>query len=162
MKLGQYDKLHAKLPQTSKHWKDVGLFSNNFDEEPDKLSRFFNFLVTFALFQTDIEGLQFSNNLHYYFNKLIRDFQGTIFGMFYLTNKVKIDTITAGIEAMMVEPEINDTEYLCSVALGAGSLQGLMNQFLLEMASFNFNVNSAIIKEASIPWPIRMYYMKND
>lgn len=140
----------------------MGLFSNNFEEEPDKLNRIFNFIVTFALFQTDIEGLQFSNNLHYYFNKLVRDFQSTVFGMFYMTYKGKVDEIIAQIEDMMMQPDINDTEYLCSVALGAGSLQGLMNLFNSEMAALNFNVNSTLIKDPSIPWPIRMYYLKND
>ena len=65
----------------------------------------------------------------------------TVFGMFYVTNKKKVDEILLEVEKVMVQQDVNDTEYLCQVALSSGNLQSLMVQFLLEMTNLNTRID---------------------
>lgn len=119
----------------------MGIFNSCFDEEPNKLNRIFNFMVTFALFQQDISGFEFDPRLQSYFTKLVGDFSITVFGMFYATYKKRVDDLIIEVEKTMVQQDINDTEYLCQVAMAASNLQGSIVQFLTEMTNLNPRVN---------------------
>ena len=51
VKTGAYDRLHGRVPKESPFWKQLHEYDLLFEEEPEKLSRIFNLIVSFALFQ---------------------------------------------------------------------------------------------------------------
>lgn len=58
----------------------------------------------------------------------------------------------------MVLPDLNDTEYLTHVTMAAGKLEHLIKKSLKRQTE-GF---SDILKDNTIPWPIRMYYILDD
>lgn len=160
-KLGQYDKFHGPIQRENPLYSKLQYFSESLERENDKLSRMFNFIVTFSIFQTDVNSLVFDYNMQYYFQKLVRDSRETVFGMFYIMNKEKVDRIIASVEKAMIQPDINDTEYIAEFAIGVGELGQLMRSFVSRMAENNSEVQKEIVDDTSVPWHIRMYYIKS-
>lgn len=101
MKAGPYEKLHARVPRTSSVWSQLLGCDHRFDQEPDKLQRIFNLIVSFALYQSDVKGFYFDSRVHSYFSAIAKDFSHTTFGTFYLLHKEKIDDIIREVEHSM-------------------------------------------------------------
>ena len=87
----------------------------------NRLERLFNFIVVFGLYQSDIVNLLFDSRMAAYFDKLKKDFAGTTFGVFYLRNKVEIDSLVSGVEDSMTTAA-EDRLYSTKMAVAIGRL----------------------------------------
>ena len=69
-------------------------------------------------------SLHLDQRLHAYFDKIVKDFAGTAFGTFYLSNKKRVDSIIQEVESTMMSYEdLDDSSYTIKTSGCIGQYQ---------------------------------------
>ena len=58
----------------------------------------------------------------------------------------------------MTEEDSDDTSYLVKVSSCAGQFHQLVNEFFAATCAGVGSIDVALIKDKTIPWPVRSYY----
>ena len=78
-----FDQMHGLIDEAHPLYSLLLSHSKSYQNERDKLNRIFNAMISFALYQADIQGFVLLPELQPLFTKLAKDMQTTIFGSFF-------------------------------------------------------------------------------